>query len=163
MSDLRKTRQVHVDLREGSDDDVAHCVELWTRIIVDRDGPSVAAEVRHHARAAFARRIVRFAVIGVEPVAFALTLARDEQTALLSRLCVSPAETSRGLGSALVTDAADHARAAGFPRLELDVRETNTRAIALYTRAGLVINSQPWDFDGGDPMLTMSIDLARRS
>lgn len=153
---------MYVDIREGSDRDIEQCVDLWTRIIVNRDGPSVLPDVQGHAQAAFARRIVRFAVIGLEPMAFALTLVRDDQTALLSRLCVSPAETSRGLGGALVADAVRHARIAGFPRIELDVRVTNTRAIALYTRAGFSASSPPWDFDGGDPMLTMSLNLPRQ-
>ncbi len=43
--------------------------------------------------------------------------------------------------------------------MSLDVRETNTRAIALYARAGFVAVSEPWDYDGHDLMTTWSLTL----
>lgn len=147
-------------IHPGSIGDVARCVDLWTRVIVARDGTGVADEAARRAQAAFDEPTVRFAVVGSAPDGFALTLTREKGVALLSRLCVDPSTTSRGMGAALVADAAEHARAAGFQRIELDVRETNVRAIALYERAGFSAVSDPWKYDHGDRVVTWSLDLA---
>jgi ribosomal protein S18 acetylase RimI-like enzyme len=45
----------------------------------------------------------------------------------------------RGVGTALMRAALDQARASGFSRVELTVRESNQVAIALYIRLGFVI------------------------
>jgi ribosomal protein S18 acetylase RimI-like enzyme len=45
----------------------------------------------------------------------------------------------RGIGTALMQAALDQARASGFQRVELTVREGNQNAIALYIRLGFVI------------------------
>ncbi|WP_328528151.1 GNAT family N-acetyltransferase [Nocardioides sp. NBC_00368] len=146
-------------IRSGSIGDVTHCVDLWTRVIAARDGSDAAAEAARRARVAFAEPTVRFAVVGSAPDGFALTLTRKTGVALLSRLCVDPSVGSRGLGAALVADAADRARDAGFQSIELDVRETNVRAIALYERAGFAAVSEPWEYDDGDRVVTWSLDL----
>lgn len=146
-------------IRPGSVRDMSRCVDLWTRVIVARDGSDVAAEAAQRARAAFAEPTVRFAVVGSAADGFALTLTREKGVALLSRLCVDPSVSSRGMGAALVADAVEHARDAGFQRIELDVRETNVRAIALYERAGFAAASDPWYYDEGDRVVTWSLDL----
>ncbi|NGN95750.1 GNAT family N-acetyltransferase [Nocardioides sp. KC13] len=148
-------------IRGGSIGDVGRCVDLWTRVIVARDGSEVADEAARKAQAAFTEPTVRFAVVGSAPDGFALTLTRENGVALLSRLCVDPAVTSRGMGAALVADAVEHARDAGFQRIELEVRETNARAIALYERAGFTAVSEPWAYDEGDRVVTWSLDLAK--
>lgn len=58
-----------------------------------------------------------------------------------------------------MADAVNHAQAAGCTRIELEVRDTNARAIALYTRVGFAASSEPWDYDGGDLIVTMSLNL----
>ena len=147
-------------IRPGSISDANRCLDLWTRVIAARDGSEAAAEAGRRARAAFTEPAVRFAVVGSAPDGFALTVTREDGVALLSRICVDPSATSRGLGAALVADAVDHARDAGFQRIELDVRETNVRAIALYERAGFTAVSDPWEYDDGDRVVTWSLDLA---
>lgn len=150
-------------MRAGSVEEVDGCVRLWTRVIATRDGAAVIPEVQQRARAAFDQPIARFAVIGSGtgsgPTVFALTIATQHRTALLSRLCVDPGATSHGLGSTLLADAVEHAGEAGFVRIDLDVRQTNTRAIALYARAGFAPTSEPWNYDGGDLVVTFSHDL----
>ena len=146
-------------IRTGTAEDVEPCVELWSRVIAARDGADVLGEVTQHVRAAFAQPILRFAAVGSPPQAFALTLAKEHGVAHLSRICVDPAVTSRGLGTALLADAIRSARIEGFTRMSLDVRETNTRAIGVYSRAGFAAVSEPWDYDGRDPMTTWSLAL----
>lgn len=118
-------------------------------------GPAVAAR----AQEAFTRPVVRFAVTGAGPEGFALTVVKNPDVALLSRLCVDPAVASHGLGAALVTDAVEHARTAGYQRVELDVRQSNTRAIAVYVRTGFHPSSAPWRVDEGDPVVTWTRQL----
>ena len=146
-------------VRSGTAAQVEPCVELWTRVIAARDGADGVQMVRTRAREAFGRPVVRFAVVGSGPEGFALTVVNRPGVALLSRLCVSPAATSRGLGAALVDDAAQRSRERGFDRLTLDVRETNERAIALYARSGFVAVSDPWVYDDGDLLVTLSLSL----
>lgn len=148
-----------LSIHPGSISDTSRCVDLWTRVIVARDGSSVAADAARRARAAFEEPTVRFAVVGSAPDGFALTITRADGVALLSRVCVDPSVTSRGIGAALVADAVESARNAGFKSIELDVRETNVRAIALYERAGFAATSDPWDYDEGDRVVTWSLDL----
>lgn len=148
-----------LSIHPGSISDTSRCVDLWTRVIVARDGSDVAAEVARRARAAFTEPTIRFAVAGSAPDGFALTVTKENGVALLSRVCVDPSATSRGIGAALVADAVEHARNAAFQRIELDVRETNARAITLYERAGYSAVSDPWDYDGGDRVVTWSLDL----
>ena len=54
-------------------------------------------------------------------------------------------ETARrtGLGRALVEAAVDHARARGCRRMELDVNERNTTAIAFYRGVGFTTEPKP--------------------
>jgi ribosomal protein S18 acetylase RimI-like enzyme len=143
----------------GTGHDIDSCVELWARVIAARDGSQVIAEVTEKARAAFEQPLVRFATVCAPPQAFALTVAKERRVAHLSRICVEPTAASRGLGTALLADAIEHARDAGFARISLDVRQTNTRAIALYARAGFNAVSEPWDYDGGDLLTTWSRPL----
>lgn len=148
-----------VPARPGNNEDIGRCVELWTKIIVRRDGPSGGASVAESAYDAFGRSRLRFAVIGSVPIAFALTVIKEPEVALLSRLCVDPSTTSRGLGAALLADAVEHAAKACFARIELQVRETNLRAIRLYARAGFAPVSGPWVYDSGDRVVSWALDL----
>jgi ribosomal protein S18 acetylase RimI-like enzyme len=49
-----------------------------------------------------------------------------------------PAYRGRGIGRALIEAAVAHARANGLTRIELEVREDNSRAIELYAGSGFV-------------------------
>lgn len=68
-----------------------------------------------------------------------------------------------GLGSTLMRAALDRARASGFQRVELTVRESNRNAIALYIRLGFVVEGVHRNavlVDGAyDNMLSMAILL----
>lgn len=151
------TFQRTVPVRAGSNRDVDDCIELWRRVIVARDGCKVIpGVVRQRAQEAFTRPVVRFAVVGSQPKGFALTLARESGVALLSGLCVEPKLSSRGIGTTLITDAVEQA---GFARIDLDVRQTNSRAINLYRRMGFVTTSNSWEYDDGDPLMSLSRDL----
>ena len=54
----------------------------------------------------------------------------------LMNIAVEPSHRQRGIGALLCAHAFDHAAADGFDALTLEVRTSNTRAIALYRRFG---------------------------
>ena len=159
MAQDRGEDEVKGAIRSGDSKDVDPCVELWTTVIVRRDGPEVSASIVERAHEVFGRPRLRFAVVGAVPIAFGLTVIKEPGVALLSRLCVDPSTESRGLGTALLADAVEHAARARFTRIELQVRETNTRATGLYARVGFTPVSDPWVYDYGDRVVTWSLDL----
>lgn len=59
-------------------------------------------------------------------------------TAYLHRIAVRPEESGRGLGTAILTDAIAWATRTGARTIVLNVRPENTRAKAVYARAGFV-------------------------
>lgn len=62
---------------------------------------------------------------------------RAQRDALvLDGICVDPALRGRGIGSALLEAATDHARSRGARAVRLSVVDTNPRARALYDRLG---------------------------
>ena len=65
-----------------------------------------------------------------------LHLPADE--AFIANVAVSPAHRRRGVAAALLRDAAAWARENGAVRLALEVRVSNTAAIALYEKLGFV-------------------------
>lgn len=79
--------------------------------------------------------------------------ARENGTAELVGMWVSPRARGRGVGGALITAAADWAKTRGFRELHLWVTATNSHARGLYERHGFVVTgeSQPLP---SDPSLT---------
>ncbi len=68
---------------------------------------------------------------------------KEKRTAVLHRLCVSPAYQNRGFGKETVLLAEDAMKAAGYTAVRLDAFSQNTSALRLYevlgyTRAGEV-------------------------
>jgi putative acetyltransferase len=56
----------------------------------------------------------------------------------LRKMYLDPSLRGRGIGGQLLALALDHARAAGFRRMELETNHAMAAAIALYQRAGFV-------------------------
>ncbi|MBK8023055.1 MAG: GNAT family N-acetyltransferase [Chloroflexi bacterium] len=63
----------------------------------------------------------------------------NESTGELKRLYVRPAHRKRGIGSALIAAAVEHARITGFRMLRLDSARYMTAAQALYRRVGFSV------------------------
>ncbi|MGD8195772.1 GNAT family N-acetyltransferase [Herbiconiux sp. P18] len=153
-----------MSIRAGTSDDIEACVGLWVGALQARDGVEQGPEVAARARAKFTRPIVRFAVVGDEPSAFALTVdegARaDGRVALLELLAVAPGEAGRGVGRALLGDAIRSATRLGHTSIELDVRAGNSRAEKLYASAGFTPQGDPTPHPlGGPPMIRRALPL----
>lgn len=128
-----------IEIRTGLlPDDTETCARLWVRAIEARDGAVEAAPMAQRVRSALAGPLVRLAVATAPRAGFALTVPSGSvpDEAFLHFLAVDPDGTGGGVGTALMTDAIDHATAAGFAAMTLEVREDNTRAVALYERLG---------------------------
>jgi len=76
-----------------------------------------------------------------------VTSADDPATALLLSMWVAPSMRGRGVGEALVEAVVEWARRNGHERVELEVRDANAPAVALYERLGFV-----WAGPTSDPV-----------
>ncbi len=72
------------------------------------------------------------------PVGLLLARIAADEAELLT-VCVDADRRGRGVGSALLQAALDHAAAAGARRVYLEVEESNGPALALYRRAGFEV------------------------
>ncbi len=121
-------------------DDIELCAEIWVRALEARDGTVDADAMAQRVRSAFGNLIVRFAVATSPQSGFALVESGrpDPTEALLHFVAVHPGGPGRGVGTALIADAAGKAKLGGFDSLVLEVRTSNVRAISLYTRFGFL-------------------------
>jgi ribosomal protein S18 acetylase RimI-like enzyme len=156
-------------VRNGYDSkDKEDCVALWLEAIAGRDGEVDAETVGAWATKKFSQEIVRFGVLGDEPMAFALTVASPSNvpdshdgSARIELLAVKPGTAGRGYGRMLLLDAIESARDAGYTRIDLEVRRGNAAALALYTSAGFKPLGPPQEHPlGGEPMLTLAMNLS---
>jgi ribosomal protein S18 acetylase RimI-like enzyme len=85
----------------------------------------------------------RDAPAGVCQLRYRLSVWTATDDCWLEDLFVEAAARRTGLGRALVTAAFERARARGCRRIELDVDEDNTSALALYRELGLSTESKP--------------------
>jgi ribosomal protein S18 acetylase RimI-like enzyme len=162
-----------VTIRAGAASDRDAAVDVWTAALEARDGQSQGSEVRARARAKFERDWVRFAVVGTDPVAFALTVdggsmggapghpgAGTRRLAVLELLAVAPGSARQGLGRSLLVDAIRAATELGYSAIELQVRASNIRAQNLYAAAGFEPHGEPAPHPlGGAPMIEYRREL----
>ncbi|WP_200837692.1 GNAT family N-acetyltransferase [Ruania rhizosphaerae] len=81
----------------------------------------------------------RLGVLGASWALLALApLSRSPSpgTLVLDGICVAATSRGRGVGTALLAAAEDHARSSGATRVQLSVISTNPRARSLYLRRG---------------------------
>ncbi len=114
-------------------------------------------------------RVVGYTVIGIKIPSFLARLERRTR-ALLSgedpqepppvghilNIAVDPAYRGRGLGKRLLEYALDYCRQVGAERVELEVRTSNSAAIALYQKYGFVIHELiPCYYSDGEDAFVM--------
>jgi ribosomal protein S18 acetylase RimI-like enzyme len=80
---------------------------------------------------------------GICQLRYRLTVWTGADDCWLEDLFVESEARRAGLGRALVTQAFERARARGCRRMELDVDEDNTTALAFYATLGLTDESKP--------------------
>ncbi len=80
---------------------------------------------------------------GVAQLRYRLSAWTGTEDCWLEDLYVRDSARGTGLGRALTEACIERARERGCRRIELDVNETNTTAIALYTSSGFSIEPKP--------------------
>jgi ribosomal protein S18 acetylase RimI-like enzyme len=80
---------------------------------------------------------------GVAQLRYRLSVWTGVEDCWLEDLYVRDAARGSGLGRTLTEAAIERARARGCRRIELDVNETNTTAIALYASVGFAVEPKP--------------------
>jgi ribosomal protein S18 acetylase RimI-like enzyme len=80
---------------------------------------------------------------GLAQLRFRLSAWTGVEDCWLEDVYVADDARGTGLGRALVEAAMERARARGCRRIELDVNETNERAIALYVKCGFAAEPKP--------------------
>ncbi|MGO4535980.1 GNAT family N-acetyltransferase [Leifsonia sp. 2MCAF36] len=132
-------------LRVGTSLDVDACVQLWIDSVSARDRRPAPASVAERARGKFQHAQVAFAVAddGDDVAGFALVTGPGSgspldppDAAYLAMIAVSPKLQGAGLGSLLLEDVVQGARAAGHRAIVLHVLTSNRRAVALYSSRG---------------------------
>jgi ribosomal protein S18 acetylase RimI-like enzyme len=150
------------DIVAGSiPEDIERCVDVWVRALRHRDGDVDSDSTAERMRTLFDGPVIRFALTAEPLAGFALTTPKtgEETTAMLERIAVLPSSAGRGHGRALLRDAIQSSRDAGFARIELAVRRGNA-AVRLYEAEGFASISGPIPHPlGGEPMITYSRGL----
>jgi ribosomal protein S18 acetylase RimI-like enzyme len=80
---------------------------------------------------------------GLAQLRFRLSAWTGAEDCWLEDLYVRDSARGTGLGKALVEASFERANARGCRRIELDVNETNTSAIGLYTSLGFLVEPKP--------------------
>lgn len=120
-----------VELREATEDDLDSIVSLEQACFEAfwQSGPRLIADRLRRDR-------LVLATLGGETIGYTLTtLSRDGGS--LGGLAIHPSERRRGVGSALVAEAAAHLEALGARTMTLSTQEHNTASRAMYAKAGL--------------------------
>jgi ribosomal protein S18 acetylase RimI-like enzyme len=116
--------------REATADDYALFLRFWDQLEIDQTPPSARYWVKH------VRRDIIFLDVDRTTVAYALCRpygARGD----IRQIVVDPAWRRRGVGLRLMEVVRARLQAAGCTSWALEVKESNTPAIALYHRAGM--------------------------
>lgn len=135
-----------IAIRAGTvPDDIEWCADIWVRALASRDGMVDEVAMAQRVRSAFDRPLVRFAIATSPRSGFALVESGhpDPTDAYLHYLAVDPDGVGAGVGTALLSDAITHARSGGFTSMTLEVRASNTRAIAVYAHTGFMPFGKP--------------------
>ena len=82
-------------------------------------------------------------------------LVVDREQMVLQRVAVSSGQRGRGIGSMLVAESEQRARATGVERIDLHAQ---LHAVGIYARAGFAAHGEPFDEDG-IKHIAMSLEL----
>ena len=153
-------------LRIASPADVAPVTNLVAgfRDFLVGDSPT-NAEIEATATILLRDRSTEFLLVGEPEVGFAQTRFRlsvwnGNEDAWIEDVFVEESARGRGYGRMLVEAAVERARSRGCDRIQLDVNQANTGALALYESLGFrpIHNPAKW---GDSPDLFMTREIER--
>lgn len=86
----------------------------------------------------------------------------DDRTVSVALLAVDPSSQGRGAGSAMLDALITECRMSGLPRIQLEARVTNARALSLYERKGFRRTEMlPSLYSDGGDGVRLVLDLGR--
>ena len=122
------------EIRNYQESDEAAVAALWREVFADAPAHNVPEEdIRR--KLAVQRDLFFVAKEGGEVVGTALA-GYDGHRGWVYYVAVKPARRRRGIGAALMARIEDGLRAMGCPKLNLQVRFSNSQAVAFYERLG---------------------------
>ena len=126
--------EVQVEVRSFADGDRAALVALWQRVFAD-DPPRNAPERLIDRKLTVQPELLLLAIGGGELVG-AVMAGFDGVRGWIHHLAVAPEQRRRGIGRLLVRAAEEGLRRLGCPKVNLQVRATNSAVVAFYRRLG---------------------------
>jgi ribosomal protein S18 acetylase RimI-like enzyme len=110
-------------------------IDLWRRCELVRPWNDPAKDIQRKLRV----RPDTFLVGEVDSrVVATIMIGYDGHRGWINYLAVDPDHQQRGLGRLLMTEAERLLRAEGCPKINLQVRKTNTAAVEFYRRIGFI-------------------------
>jgi GNAT superfamily N-acetyltransferase len=150
-----------VVIRKGQLDDLDAVRDVYRRSSLsnegDRDALLARPEILELSERPIAQGRTQVAVVGDRVVGFATTSRRGSALELDS-LFVDPDHMRRGVGRALVLDAAAAAQRRGLSRIEVTA---NQHAVGFYTHAGFVAIGTVDSALGPAPRMELRLDAGR--
>jgi ribosomal protein S18 acetylase RimI-like enzyme len=129
-----------IEVRTYEESDEAAVAALWREVFADAPAHNVPEEdIRR--KLAVQRDLFFVAKEGGELVGTALA-GYDGHRGWVYYVAVKPARRRRGIGAALMARIEDGLRAMGCPKLNLQVRSSNSQAVAFYERLGYAVEER---------------------
>lgn len=128
---------VHVQIRPYQPTDESHVIELWHRcnLVVPWNDPQHDIRLKMQAQP-------DLLLVGVidDRVVATLMVGYDGHRGWLNYLAVAPDQRHQGIGRQMVEAAITKLKERGCPKINLQIRESNTAVIDFYTRLGFRID-----------------------
>ena len=129
-----------IEVRTYEESDEAAVAALWREVFPDEPAHNVPEEVITR-KLAVQRELFFVAVEDGEIVGTAMA-GYDGHRGWVYAVAVKPSHRRRGIGAALMARVEEGLRAAGCPKLNLQVRASNRVAVAFYERLGYAVEER---------------------
>ena len=129
-----------IEVRTYEESDEAKVAALWREVFPDEPAHNVPEEVIGR-KLAVQRELFFVAVEGDDVVGTAMA-GYDGHRGWVYTVAVKPSHRRRGVGAALMERVETGLRAAGCPKLNLQVRGSNRGAVAFYERLGYAVEDR---------------------
>jgi ribosomal protein S18 acetylase RimI-like enzyme len=129
-----------MEIRPYEEADEAAVAALWREVFPDEPAHNVPEEVI--ARKLGVQRELFFVAVEGGGVVGTAMAGYDGHRGWVYAVAVKPSHRRRGVGAALMARVEEGLRAAGCPKLNLQVRASNRQAVAFYERLGYAVEDR---------------------
>jgi ribosomal protein S18 acetylase RimI-like enzyme len=124
---------VQMEIRPFNEPDTEAVVSLWDRCGLTRSWNDPRKDV---ARKLLVQRDLFLVGVADGQIIASVMVGYDGHRGWINYLAVDPAQQRHGYGRQLMAAAEARLRSLGCPKINLQVRDTNTAAVAFYARIG---------------------------